>query len=232
MLGPFEYGIWIAGFILEVTVVVCALLRSSFLKYLTLNIYMLALATSNILSFYFVFRFGYSSLEYRYFFYYSEFLLTVLFYVLIISFFRRVLGELDAHRYVTRAATWLLLATAAFSYLVVQKNVDHMTSRFVVEMSQNLYFVGVVLTYLLWVSLLKVRVTNARLVHLVLSLGVFLSVHAAFYGLRNLAPDFAAKVLWLPPLFGVLLPLAWAFTFLKIPEEARLAPSRVAAAHR
>jgi len=27
---------------------------------------------------------------------------------------------------------------------------------------------------------------------------------------------------WVPPIFGVLLPLAWGYTFWRVPEEARV----------
>jgi hypothetical protein len=98
----------------------------------------------------------------------------------------------------------------------------------VVALGQNLYFVGVALTYLLWVALLKLRETRARLVQLVLALGVEFSALAAIYALRNLFPSLEDSVLkFLIPVVGAWLPLAWAYTFTKVPEDARLAPSRL-----
>ncbi|HXJ16538.1 MAG TPA: hypothetical protein VNM68_05000, partial [Candidatus Polarisedimenticolia bacterium] len=83
--------------------------------------------------------------------------------------------------------------------------------------------VGVVLTYMLWGAILKLRETRTRLIQLVLALGVYFSGTAGIYALRNLFPDLQPTLLqWLPPLFGTLLPLAWTYTFLKVPEEARL----------
>ena len=100
-------------------------------------------------------------------------------------------------------------------------------SRFVVELSQNLYFVGVVLTYVLWGAMMKLRETRTRLIQLVLSLGIYFSMLAAEYALRNLYPSLTAVKTYLPPVVGCLLPLAWCYAFLKLSEDARLATARL-----
>jgi hypothetical protein len=84
------------------------------------------------------------------------------------------------------------------------------------------------LTYVLWGAMLKLRETRTRLIQFVLSLGVFFSLFAANYALRNLYPDL--HWLWgsLPQFFDCLLPLAWFYTFYRIPDDARLVPSRLA----
>jgi len=49
--------------------------------------------------------------------------------------------------------------------------------------------------------------------------------------LMNLFP--AVYVLhWVPPIAGVWLPLAWAYTFTKVSEDARLATARLAVGTR
>jgi VanZ family protein len=146
------------------------------------------------------------------------------------SFYQQVFHQMGVGKYVRWTSVFLLSATALFSYLVVrQMPSHHLTSRFVVEMSQNLYFVGVVLTYLLWGAILKLRETRTRLIQLVLALGIFFSADAATYALRSLFPGLEANFLkWVPPLVGTFLPLAWAYTFTKISEDARLETARVA----
>jgi hypothetical protein len=114
---------------------------------------------------------------------------------------------------------------------VVRHNQHNLTGKFVLELSQNLYFVGAVLTYGLWVAVLKLRETRARLIQLVLAMGVYFSAFAALYALRNMFPNFAF-LHGIPPLLGVWLPMAWAYTLTRIPEEARLAPSALAAEAR
>ncbi|HEV2304590.1 MAG TPA: hypothetical protein VGR93_03655 [Candidatus Acidoferrales bacterium] len=175
-------------------------------------------------------RYGFSSPAYGYFYYYTDALLTISLFFVIMSFYHQVFRQMGAGKYVRLASILLLSATAAFSFAVVHQNLGHLTAtHFVVEMSQNLYFVGVVLTYLLWGAIIKLRETRTRLIQLVLALGIFFSSDAAGYALRNLYPSLEANFLrWVPPIAGTFLPLAWAYTFTKIPEEARLETARVA----
>jgi amino acid transporter len=78
---------------------------------------------------------------------------------------------------------------------------------------------------------MKLRETRTRLIQLVLSLGIFFSGSAGAYALRNLVSGMEVAK-FIPPLMGTFLALAWAYTFLKVPEEARLATARVAAPNR
>ena len=126
----------------------------------------------------------------------------------------------------------LLLGTAAFSFAIVLQYSNRIMSRFVVEASQNLYFVGLVLTYVLWGAVLKLRETRTRLIQMVLALGLYFSVFAASYALRNLYPSLHNVWPYITPISGCLLPLAWSYAFLRIPEDARLTPSRLAVVPR
>jgi hypothetical protein len=96
------------------------------------------------------------------------------------------------------------------------------------EMSQNLYFVGVVLTYLLWGAMMKLRENRSRVMQLVLSMGVYFSAFAGSFALGNLYPDL---VIWryVSHLMVTWLPISWAYTFVKVSEDARMATARVVA---
>src|SRR5271156_637705 len=228
MLSRIDYAIWIVGFLVEVGAVVCFLIYRGFLRYIFLSIYLLAATLVTVGQYLCIKKFGWSSVEFWYYYYYSESLLTILLFFVIIQFYDRVFEELQASRYVRRGAIVLIGATALFSYLVIRANQGHLMSRFVVELGQNLYFVGVVLTYLLWGAILKLRETRTRLIQLVLALGVYFSATACTYALRNLFPSLQPFVLrWVPPIMGVWLPIAWAYTFAKVSEDARLATARL-----
>jgi hypothetical protein len=178
-------------------------------------------------------RFGFSSQQYFYCYYYTESLLTILLFWTIIQFYQQTFLEMNVRGYIRGAAVLLLLATALFSYIVVHENRNHLTTHFVVELGQNLHFVGVVLTYLLWGAILKLRETRTRLIQLVLALGVFFSATACTYALRNLFPSLQPSVLrWVPPIIGLWLPIAWAYTFAKVSEDSRLATARLVARAR
>ncbi len=210
---------------------VCILRSRSVSRYFTLLLYISAsLILSGTWTFIFV-RYGYTSVQYFYFYYFSDALLTIFLYFALMGLYSLVFQELGAKQYLRLGATLLLGVTAWFSYQVVIGSTDKLLTRFVVELSQNLYFVGVVLTYLLWGAMMKLREARTRLIQVVLALGVYFSVFAATYALRNLYPQF---LIWqyTPPLMALLLPLSWAYTFMKVPEEARLATARVAASNR
>jgi hypothetical protein len=227
-LGPFDYGVWVVSFLLETFVVVCAFYRRTFLKYLPLNLYMLSAALVTCGLYFCIEMFGYTSPKYMYYYYYSDCLLYILMYFVIIQLYQQVFHELRVSRYIQGASAMLLAATALFSFLVVHQNKDHLTTRFAVELEQNLNFVGVVLVYLLWGAILKLRETRTRLIQLVLALGVYFSATAGIYALRNLFPGLENSLLrWLPPLLGTWLPFAWAYTFAKVPEDAHLTPARL-----
>src|SRR5580698_2455462 len=228
MLSRIDYAIWIVGFLVEVSAVVCFLVRRNFLRYIFLSLYLLAASLVTVGQYLCIKKFGWSSVEYWYYYYYSESLLTILLFFVIIQFYDLVFQELNASRYVRRGAIALVGATALFSYLVIRANQDHLMSRFVVELGQNLYFVGVVLTYLLWGAILKLRETRARLIQLVLALGIYFSATAGAYALRNLFPTLEASVLHVIfPILGVWLPAAWAYTFLRVSDDTRLIPAQL-----
>lgn len=212
--------------------VVCAVSRGSFRRYLALNVYMLAASFVNIARFKVFFTYGLASTEYVYLYYYSDLLLTIGLYCALMSLYAHVFEEMRAERYLRMGALLLLLGTAAFSFAIVVQSSNKIMSRFVVEASQNLYFVGLVLTYVLWGAMLKLRETRTRLIQLVLSLGLYFSVFAASYALRNLYPSLHNVWPYLTPISGCLLPLAWAYAFWQIPDDVRLAPSRLAVVPR
>jgi hypothetical protein len=143
-----------------------------------------------------------------------------------------VLEELRVERYVRMGAVLLLAGTACFTYAVVSQSSHRMLTYFVFELCQNLYFVGLVLTYALWGAILKLKETRALLVQFVLSLGVYFSAYAAGYAISNLRPDLYSYVYRLVPIVGCLLPLAWAYAIWRVPEDARLAPARLAVVPR
>ena len=172
--------------------------------------------------------YGLDSPQYLYAYFYTDCLLTITLFIAVISLASRVFAELKLTRHVRFVAVLLLLATAGFTYAVVAQSKDLLATRFAVELSQNLYFVGLVLTYLLWGAVLKLQETRTRLVQMVLSLGLYFSAYAGSYALinLNLAPKYEI-VQYLPPLLGCFLPISWAITILRHSEDARLTPARL-----
>ena len=211
---------------------VCAVRKKALTRYFFLNVYIATSLVASLVRFQILHHYGLSSSKYMYFYYYSDALLTICLFFALMNLYSHVFAELKAERLVSLAALLLLLGTVIFSYGVVQQSTSKLVTHFVVELSQNLYFVGLVLTYLLWASIMKLRETRTRLIHLVLALGVYFSLFAATYALRNLYPPMSNILHALPPLIACFLPAAWGYAFWRLPEEARTSPARLAAVPR
>jgi hypothetical protein len=226
--GPFACFIWFVGLLCEAAILVCAFRKQTLRRYFLLNLYIAGLIVSDIGRYTILAEHGYTSMQYRYFYFYSDAVLTIFLYFALSTLYSHVFSELKADKYVKLGTALLLAGTALFTYSVVMQSSAKLVTHFVIELSQNLYFVGLVLTYVLWGAILKLRETRTRLIQLVLSLGVYFSLIAANYAIRNLYPSLSSVFVPLVQVFATFLPLAWAYAFWRLPEDARLAPSRLA----
>jgi hypothetical protein len=231
MPGSVAHLILYLGTALELAFVVCSIARRSFLRYFFLNLYLLLAVGSSTARQFTKVTFGLQSIEYRYTYFYTDALLTLALYVALISLYAHVFGELRFGKYLRWTAVLLLLSTALFSYTVVAQSTERLSTTFAYELSQNLYFVGLVLTYILWGAVLKLRETRTRLVQFVLSLGLYFSAYAASYALMNMASKYSIVYL-ISPAFGCLLPLSWTVTMWRYSENARLVPAQLVAVPR
>ena len=233
MLGPVDYVLWMLGAFLPAAVVVCACKGRVFLKYLPLSLYMLASAILTVGRFVIFWEYGFDSPEYGYFYFYSDAVLTICLYFALMGLYSHVFKEMGVHHYLRVGALLLLALTSAFTYQVLANSSADIAARkpFVVELSQNLYFVGLVLTYLLWGAVMKLRETRTQVIQLVSALGVYFSAFAGNYALHSLSPGHSTVWTYLPQILALWLPLAWAHAFIKVPVEARIATARVAATH-
>jgi len=227
LLGPVDYTLLFLGMALEASVLVCALARSAFRRYLALNLYMAVCCANDLAGYKVLLAYGARSPEYSHYYYYSQLLLTISLFLALINLYSLVFDEMRADRLVRFGAVLLLLGTCIVSFIAAWRSTESMVIRFIVEVSQNLYFVGVVLTYVLWGAIVKLRETRTRLVQFVLSLGIYFSALAANYALRNLWPSLSVVWIYVPPVVGFLLPLSWMYAFLRLSEESKLAPARL-----
>src|SRR5262249_36513893 len=86
---------------------------------------------------------GYTSGPYYYFYFYSGAVLTIGLYLVLMSLYSHVFRDMGVNRQIRIPATVLLAGTAAISYYMVASSSQRFITRFVVELGQNLYFVGV-----------------------------------------------------------------------------------------
>jgi hypothetical protein len=241
MLGSLEFFlVWILPTILPAAVVVCALRAKCFLRYFPLNFYMLAASTVTVGRYLVLHEYGVKSGQYLKFYFYSDALLTICLFFAITGLFSYVFREMRAEPYIRIGAVGVLLLTVLVTYIMVRRNFQgvsfaanttqarRMVFDFNDKFSQNLYFVGAVLTYLLWGAVKKLKETRTQLIQFVLSLGVYFTALAASYAFGVLNPTNPIWIFFGPYAAGLWLPIAWAYTFLKIPKTAKLEPARVA----
>jgi hypothetical protein len=231
MPGPIGFIIWFLGLALELSFVVCSIVRKSFLQYLFLNLYLVFVMVGSATRFLVMRSYGQDSDQYMYCYYYTDLLLTLALFVALISLYTRVFGELKVKQYLYFVAMLVLMGTSIFSYLIVDQSAGRLSTRFAIELSQNLYFVGLVLTYILWGAVMKLRETRTRVVQFVLSLGIYFSAYAASYALTNMAERLGV-VQYVSPALGCLLPLAWTITMVRHSEQSRLATAQLLAVQR
>jgi hypothetical protein len=231
MPGPLGLIIWFLGLALELSFVVCSLTRKSFVRYLVLNLYLLFALVSSVSRFLVLRAYGQDSDQYMACYYYTDLVLTLALFVALISLYLRVFSELKVGQYLYWVAMLVLLGTAGISYAIVDHSAPQLSTKFAIELSQNLYFVGLILTYILWGAVLKLRETRTRLVQFVLSLGLYFSAYAACYALVIMAEKLGV-VQYMSPALGCLLPLSWTITILRHTEESRLATAQLVAVQR
>ena len=231
MPGPFALIVWLVGLLCETAVVVCALKKRAFRRYLLLNLYMASAALSELGRYKILTEYGFASKQYQYFYFYSDALLIICLYFILMSLYSFVFEDMGVGKMVRAGAMLILAGTVGISYYMIAASSDRLVTRFVIELSQNLYFVGVVITYLLWGAMVKVHENRTRLIHLVLSLGVYVSLFATSFAFENLhaLPAFSRYYF---PLMDMWLPASWIYTFVRVPEDARMATASVVAPSR
>ena len=232
MPSQFTYFL-VLGVGLEVCFLVCSISRGALLRYFFLNLYVILSIFADLIRQYVLHYYGFTSPDYVYVYYYSDLLLTLSLFIAVISLASRVFEELHFARLIRWVAVLLLLGTAGFSYAVIAQSSQRLYTTFAWELSQNLYFVGLVITYILWGALLKLRETRTRLVQMVLALGLYFSAYAGTYALVNLGTKHeVVLVQYLGPILGCFLPVSWMLTILRYNEDSRLAPARLAVVPR
>lgn len=218
MIGVYELVVLLVGPVLALGIVGVCLYQRCFLRYLLLNLYLLANVAFTAGGYYVITHFGYDSRQYFFFYYTGDALCNITLFILIGSFFDRMLRESVFHKYVRPTLMFAFLLIVFISARFLAGNMDRFASHFVYEFQQNMYFVGVLLTFLLWISMNYLQAETRRFVLLVSGLGIYWSAHAANYALQFLVPALGPILTKIPPLAYNLMALLWLYTFLRVPE--------------
>ncbi len=190
-------------------------------RYGYLSLYLVGLFACDALRYAFLLRYGFSSLQYFYAFYLSDAFLAILAYRLILGFFDSLFRGTPLRRQVRLALMLFFLLIAGMSYVFISHSVQYFYSRLVVEFQQNLYFAEVVLTALLWVSLVHLRIGDRQLRLLITGMGVHAAALAGGYALQNLLPrEVLLLTRKLSPLATAGMLGLWWYTLARVPAAA------------
>lgn len=228
MIGIYELIVLWLSVILALAVGSVCLYKSYFRRYFVLNLYLLANTAFTLVGYYVYSIYGYDSTEAFYFYYIGDAIPNIVGYLLIGSFFDRMLRESHFREYVRPTLAIFFLLVVVISGVFVSGSTDRalVFPLFVIEFEQNMYFVGVLLTFLLWISMTSLRAESRRFVLLVSGLGIYFSAHAANYALQFLTPALENVLIKVPPLAYTFMVLLWLYTFWRVPEaEEAVAPA-------
>ncbi len=219
MVGTYELVVEILGPVLALGTIGVCLRQGIAGWYLVLNLFLLTNVWFTLGCYYVRSLYGYRSTEYFYFYYAGDPITSIVGYLVIASFFDVLLRQSTFHKYVRPTLAILFLMIIGISAFFVVGSVEHLYSEFVPELQQNLYFVGVLLTFLLWMSVSYLDVRSRRFTLLVSGLGIYFAAHAASYALRFLFSGLEAPMRAVPPLAYNFMVGLWLYTFLRVPEE-------------
>ncbi|MBI4461780.1 MAG: hypothetical protein HY653_02635 [Acidobacteria bacterium] len=227
MIGTYDYVIAALSVLLSLGTALVCLRQQLFYRYFLLNLYLIVSTIFTLATQYLIHTAGYTSIEYFYFYYTGDAIGTIVGYLAIASLFDQMLRHSILSRYVRPTLGIFFLLVVVISGVFISRSVDHLYSRFVIEFQQNMYFVGVLLTFLLWLSMSYLGAETRRFALLVSGLGIYFAAHACNYAARFLFPGMADLATRIPPLAYNLMILVWFYTFLRIPEgEPAAVPAR------
>ncbi len=219
MAGSYELVVASIATVASLAIVVVCLKRSCFVRYFFLNVYVVISVAFTWGSFYVLYKEGYDSPAYFYFYYTGDAIVTVINYVLIGSFFNYMFRHSVFRKYVQLTISFFFVGVVIVSGMFISGNVDRFYSSWMIEFEQNMYFVGVLLTSLLWMTMTYLGAETRRFALLVSGMGIFFAAHAANYAIRFLFPSLSALTLVVPPLAYNFMVGLWLYTFLCVPEE-------------
>jgi hypothetical protein len=162
-------------------------------------------------------QWGFDSDLYMNFYYISDAILTVVVYLVVIELCRSVLPAKHG-KPLPRYSLAILVLLAAVSYAEIWQSHMQLVTSFAYELSNNLWFVSVGVTLVLWGLIYYRGLPRGIAAHMVQVWGVYFLLMAStyffFYFFHNLPPSAPRLHLEIPEMAGVWLPLGLGFAIL------------------
>ena len=199
------------------------LLRRRQRGFISISIYVtLLLATDGVGRALVLYRYGFNSPQYAYFFWLTDVLLTLAAFLLVCAFFRRAcVQEKKMWHTLHPMLVFVFILVLGLSFVSLSHNYDNLFSRFIVEFQQNLYFTCLVLTTLLYLLLQQRQSADEQLILLVTGMGIQFAGPAANFALVYLTPgqQYASNLYtYIGPLCTLGMLLTWFYAVAWLPE--------------
>jgi len=212
-----------AVYLLEAGLLGFVLLRRRQRRFIPIAIYLsLLLAIDGMSRPYVLYRYGFASRQYAYFFWLTDVLLVLAAFLLVCAFFRRAcLQEKKMWQVLRPMLTFIFILVLGVSFFSLLQNYHNLFSRFIVEFQQNLYFTCLVLTTLLYILLQRRQSAEEELILLVTGMGIQFAGPAANFALVFLTPGqrFASNLYaYIGPLCALGMLLTWSYAVVRLPE--------------
>lgn len=229
-----QYGIYVGIYLLEAGLLVALVVRRRLGGALPVCLYLgLLLAVDGVGRSYVLYRYGYSSNEYGYFYWLTDVLLALGAFLLVCAFFRRACAhEAKMWRFVRLLLAFVLILTLGISLFALSRNYHQLFTGFIVDFQQNLYFTCLVLNTMLYILMQQIHNTDDELNLLVCGMGIQFAGPAANFALVHLTPgqDYASA---LYPYLGALctmgMLLTWFYALVRAPQPSAIRAGEVPA---
>ncbi len=208
MVSKPDLALWIVGTVASAFVCGLIILRGRLRRYRMLACYFGVIVLVEAMRARVFLYYGINSIQYMYFYYYTDCLQSLLFYLAIVEHFVRVSDSSTARKYVRIGAFLLAACLGVFCVVVVAQSSARVVTHLVVEYSEYLFMGAAGLGLLAFVTSLR----NQRVLFYDRMLAFVLASYPALimwqYLVRNLYPRFAPIVytgtwLWLLLLLGI-----------------------------
>ena len=216
-----QYGIYV----LEAGLLVWLLLRRRAGAWLSVFFYLsLLLAVDGIARPYVLYRYGYTSSQYAYFYWLTDVLLVLAAFLLVCMFFRRAcVHEPRMWHFIRLLLTLVFALTLLVSFFSISRRYDGNLAPLTMEFRQNLYFTCLVLNTLLYILIQKIESVDDELTLLVCGMGLQFAGPAANFALAHLTPGQNFYDLLYPyvgPLCTLGMLLTWFYALVRVPQPS------------
>lgn len=217
-MGLFSYGVWAAICLAKSIALVAAFLRRPYRHLNSLKGYLTVSLLGEVCEFLALHRYGFTSPQYRYAYFASDLTITILGFFVLVHLLELAFEQTSVKLPGLRTGAMLVFSGAAtLSGFFTFEQFGHSLPAFSSQLEQNLSFVGMVLTVLLWIAMNVMRLPGVRFRRVVLAFGVLYSSGAIIYSIHSLFGQFS-EWRYLVPLSTLLEAGLLAYT-LVAPEE-------------